>query len=399
MDDWVTAPLAEVLEFREGPGIMAADFRDAGVPLVRLAGLKSGADILEGCNFLDAEMVARKWDHFRLRRGDVLLSTSASLGEVATVNGRGVGAVPYTGIIAFRPSGSEVDASLIPHLLTAPIFKAQIEAMGVGSVMKHFGPSHLRKMFVTYPRSRRVQVAIARVLGALADKIAANDRVAIAALALAQTIYQRDTASASATPMLSEVEPILGGTPSRADSTLWRGSNPWLSVKDVTAAPHGIVAETVEHISDAALGPARLRPLPAGSVVLSARGTVGRVATLEIAASINQSCYGFLPSNIPAACLRFAIEGVVADARALAHGSVFDTLTMRSFEHLTLPDRTHEAWRETERAISPMTAVAAQAVRESLSLAATRDELLPLLMTGKVTVGDLPDELTEVATR
>ena len=144
MGDWLTSSLSEVLEFREGPGIMAADFREEGVPLVRLAGIKRGANILKGCNYLDPAIVERRWKQFRLKEGDVLLSTSASLGEVARVGSDGVGAVPYTGIISFRPRDSRIAASFIEHMLTTPSFKAQIEAMGVGSVMKHFGPSHLR---------------------------------------------------------------------------------------------------------------------------------------------------------------------------------------------------------------------------------------------------------------
>src|SRR4051794_32297619 len=91
----------EVIDFQEGPGILAKDFRDTGVPLVRLAGL-TGGDLLEGCNYLEPDMVSRTWAHFRLQEGDTLLSTSASLGRVARVSTRGVGAIPYTGIIRLR---------------------------------------------------------------------------------------------------------------------------------------------------------------------------------------------------------------------------------------------------------------------------------------------------------
>jgi type I restriction enzyme, S subunit len=173
MIERATMPLTDVLEFREGPGIMARDFRDSGVPLLRLAGLKTGAPLLEGCNFLDPRMVDAKWNHFRVEVGDVLLSTSASLGEVASVDESAVGAVPYTGIINFRPRDDRMSPRFIRFALTERSFKLQVEAMGVGSVMRHFGPSHLRKMTVTVP-PLAVQEGIADVLGALDDKIAAN---------------------------------------------------------------------------------------------------------------------------------------------------------------------------------------------------------------------------------
>src|SRR5712675_2132091 len=98
-DEWLEIPFSDVIDFQEGPGILAKDFHEHGVPLVRLAGLERGASILAGCNYLDPEVVARRWAHFALKRGDILLSTSASLGRIALVGDDAVGAIPYTGII------------------------------------------------------------------------------------------------------------------------------------------------------------------------------------------------------------------------------------------------------------------------------------------------------------
>lgn len=169
-------PLDDVLDFREGPGIMAYDFHDEGVPLIRLAGLKDGAALLTGCNYLSPAKVDAKWSQFRVHPGDVLLSTSASLGEVAVVDEAADGAIPYTGIIRFRPRDDRVCREFLPYALVSPSFQRQIEAMGVGSVMRHFGPFHLRQMTLELPPLAE-QRAIAEVLGALDDKIEANRKL------------------------------------------------------------------------------------------------------------------------------------------------------------------------------------------------------------------------------
>jgi type I restriction enzyme S subunit len=174
-EKWEVVPLVEVLDFREGPGIMARDFRESGVSLVRLAGLRQRGALLVGCNYLDPEMVSKRWDHFRLKEGDVLLSTSASLGEVAVVDSKGAGAIAYTGIIGFRPKNARILPEFIPFALAAPSFARQIEAMGAGSVLRHFGPLHLRQMTLQIPPVTE-QRAIADVLGALDDKIEANQQ-------------------------------------------------------------------------------------------------------------------------------------------------------------------------------------------------------------------------------
>jgi type I restriction enzyme S subunit len=148
---WPVCGLAEVTEFQEGPGILAKDFREEGVPLIRMAGLNAGRVSLKGCNFVDDQMVAKKWSHFRLVAGDILLLTSASFGNPAVVDAEAAGSIFYTGIIRFKPSTDKVDAGYLKHFLASPWFSRQSSAMASGAVIKHFGPTHLRQMTMPVP--------------------------------------------------------------------------------------------------------------------------------------------------------------------------------------------------------------------------------------------------------
>ncbi|HXG25925.1 MAG TPA: restriction endonuclease subunit S [Candidatus Binatia bacterium] len=187
--EWVEESFSEVIDFQEGPGILAKDFRDQGVPLVRLSGLERGASVLSGCNYLDPEMVAKRWSHFALAKGDILLSTSASLGRIAVVGDEAVGAIPYTGIIRMRPRDQRLVAEFIRYLLEGPGFQRQAEMVGAGSVIRHFGPMHLRQMTVTIPPPEE-QRAIAHILGTLDDKIELNRRMSETLEAMARALFK-----------------------------------------------------------------------------------------------------------------------------------------------------------------------------------------------------------------
>jgi restriction endonuclease S subunit len=150
-DKWLELEFPEAIDFQEGPGILANDFRSNGVPLIRLAGMDDGISLLNGCNYLDEELVARKYEHFRIKKGDIILSTSATLGKTSNVDEEAVGAIVYTGLVRMRPKNGNVYAPFIKYLLQSPRFIQQIESMGVGSVMKHFGPTHLKKISITLP--------------------------------------------------------------------------------------------------------------------------------------------------------------------------------------------------------------------------------------------------------
>lgn len=181
---------SEVIDFQEGPGIMAVDFRAEGVPLIRLAGLIDGVSLLTGCNFLDPEMVARKWSNFALRCGDVLLSTSASLGRVATVTDEAAGAIAYTGIIRMRPRGDATVPEIIRMILLSRDFQEQVEAVGAGSVLRHFGPTHLKSMKVTMPEIAK-QHAFAEVMRPMFAKQTANLRENATVASLRDTLLPK----------------------------------------------------------------------------------------------------------------------------------------------------------------------------------------------------------------
>ncbi len=188
-EEWTERAFDEVIDFREGPGILARDFREEGVPLVRLAGLGSGASILQGCDYLSPEAVERRWTQFRLAQGDVLLSSSAALGRIAIVGREGIGAIPYTGIIRMRPRDGSLYAPFIRYLLEGPDFQRQADMVGVGSVIRHFGPTHLRQMTIPVPPISD-QRAIAHILGMLDDKIELNRRMNATLEAMARALFR-----------------------------------------------------------------------------------------------------------------------------------------------------------------------------------------------------------------
>ncbi|WP_158854051.1 restriction endonuclease subunit S [Saccharothrix deserti] len=145
-------PLRYLVRYREGPGIMATDFRDSGIPLVRLSGLQDGQVTLKGCNYLNPSKVASKWSQFRLREGDYVISGSATMGAVSIVDDKSVaGAIPYTGLIILRPAIREIDMEYVSAFLRSTAFASQIDLLKAGATMQHFGPTHLSQIKMPLP--------------------------------------------------------------------------------------------------------------------------------------------------------------------------------------------------------------------------------------------------------
>ena len=147
---WLLSKFKRRVFFREGPGIMAADFTETGVPLLRIGNIKPGLILMGGCNYLLPEKVERQWRQFKLRLGDIVISASASTGIVSEVGIDAVGAIPYTGLITLRPK-SGVSKEYLKFFVISSTFLSQIEEYLKGSTIHHFGPTHLRQMLISVP--------------------------------------------------------------------------------------------------------------------------------------------------------------------------------------------------------------------------------------------------------
>ncbi|MFE9117248.1 hypothetical protein [Streptomyces sp. NPDC007172] len=165
---WDVVPLRYTITFQEGPGIMAADFRDDGIPLLRVSSVRTARSTLEGCNYLDPNEVDRRWSHFRVELGDLLISASASMGTVSEVTEETAGAVPYTGIIRIRPG--RMCKEFIRWFVVSGEFIDQVNSLKTGSTIQHFGPTHLAQMRVALPPIDE-QLRIAAYLDGEAAKI------------------------------------------------------------------------------------------------------------------------------------------------------------------------------------------------------------------------------------
>lgn len=171
--DWVVDRLPTVAFFQEGPGIMAVDFRSEGIPLIRLSGVGGTTVSLDGCNYLDPEKVDQKWAHFRLEPNDLLISTSATFGLISHVTDIAAGAIFYTGLIRFRPSDDRITIDYLKAFLGSPYFERQAKSAAVGGGIKHFGPTHLKKMMIPIPPLAE-QYKIAECLDSLDSQISAE---------------------------------------------------------------------------------------------------------------------------------------------------------------------------------------------------------------------------------
>lgn len=135
---------------------------------------------------------------------------------------------------------------------------------------------------------------------------------------------------------LSDLVKIIGGgTPKRKKEQYWNGNIPWLSVKDFNNNNRW-VSDTEDKITEIGLNESSTKLLDEGDLIISARGTVGEISQLSKPMAFNQSCYGLkaekkLTTND---FIYYWLKHNVNYVKNNTHGSVFDTITINTFDNL-----------------------------------------------------------------
>lgn len=135
---------------------------------------------------------------------------------------------------------------------------------------------------------------------------------------------------------LSEVMDLIGGgTPKTSIPEYWNGTIPWLSVKDFNN-DFRYVYKTEKSITQLGLKNSSTKLLQKGDIIISARGTVGEIATIPFTMAFNQSCYGLRAKKgtVTSDYLYYLIKHNISVLKKNTHGSVFDTITRNTFDNI-----------------------------------------------------------------
>lgn len=140
-------------------------------------------------------------------------------------------------------------------------------------------------------------------------------------------------------PLSELMEPVLGKTPKRSEDEYWGGDIQWASAKDISQSKTRHVYNTEENMTEAGREASNAKILPAGTVVVIARGaTMGRVAQLGEPMTFNQTCYALdTNDHLLDDYLYYAWQYVFGQVQAVSYGTVFDTITMKSFQDIEIP--------------------------------------------------------------
>ena len=331
---------------------------------------------------------------------DVLMSMIGTVGEVAVVKDHPNYAIKNVAL--FKCAGSKLKGKWLAYYLQSSDAQGHMSGNQKGSSQQFLSLKQLRSLPVPVADETYMQKVV-NILSTYDDLIENNQKQIKLLEEAAQRLYKEWFVDLrfpghETTPItdgipegwvrykFSEIASIMsGGTPKTDVKEYYDGNIPFYTPKDSDGSFFAF--DTITHISKSGLDHCNSQYYPSGTVIITARGTVGKTTILAVPMAMNQSCYALKCDELNSPYyLFFSLNKEVAALKTMANGGVFNTIIVKTFDsiHLTMP--THEVLVAFDAAISPIMDQVKVKMQQSARLAEARDRLLPKLMNGEIEV-------------
>jgi type I restriction enzyme S subunit len=369
--------------------------------------------------------------------GDLIFPKVGTIGKVGILSSLAEHKeyILSTNTMRLRPNSEIASRDYLYYYFLSPAIRNLIIALNSKSVQPVFNYTTLKSFEVILPPLYE-QKEIAHILGTLDDKIELNQQMNRTLEGIARALfkswfidfdpvrakldgrqpYGMDAEIAALFPDSFDDSPLgkipkgwkagtaddiitilSGGTPKTSMPVYWNGNIPWFSVKDAPAESDIYVLETEKYITESGVSNSSTQVLPVGTTIVSARGTVGRLALVGCPMAMNQSCYGITgKGNYASLFIYYFMRSAIISLQQQTHGTVFETITRQTFTTVKTVNPPAELAQEFDKAIRPLLQQIRGNLFEIKTLSSIRDTLLPKLLSGEIRVKDAEQALEAV---
>ena len=412
--------LGELVEVTRGASLSGQFYAEEG-KLIRLTlgnFNMNGGGFKENTSKTDLYYTGIVKDEFILNEGDIITPlTEQSLGLLGTT-----ARIPDSGkyiqsqdVALVKCKEGLLDPNFCYYLISSSIVRQQLSAGAQQTKIRHPSPDKTKDSTVWVPELE-VQKSIGRILSDIDEKIALNRQINDNLEAMAKQLYdywfvQFDFPNEEGKPYKSsggamvwneklkreipegwyaenicKIANILsGGTPSKAVDEYWNnGTIPFFGPTDCNGSVFQI--KTADHITQKGLEHSASSLFEEGIVIITARGSIGKLVIVGTPMAMNQSCYALQSKEGEYEYLYFLTTQLIDCLKAKGSGSVFKSIIASDIEHSTLCIATENVVSDFCKKVKPLFEKLKANTIEIAELTKQRDELLPLLMNGQASV-------------
>lgn len=373
---------------------------ESGHKLVTGKHIKNGQIDPSDAYYISEEDFTKINARSRVEQWDVLMSMIGTVGEVAVV--KNVPDYAIKNVALFKCGNSELKGRWLSYYLRTPFAKGHMSGNQKGSSQQFLSLKQLRDLPIPVLDNLKMQ-RIVKVLSVYDELIENNQKQIKLLEEAAQRLYKEwfidlRFPGYETTPVVNgvpdgwekhsfseKVSIMSGGTPKTELKEFYGGGIPFYSPKDHDGSFFAFKTEA--SITEAGLANCNSSLFPENTIIITARGTVGKTVLLAVPMAMNQSCYALKCDelNLPY-YLFFALNAEVQKLKAMSNGGVFNTIIVKTFDNIQIVFPSNGLAFRFEEKVSPIMEQIKAKMQENMLLTEARDRLLPKLMSGEIEV-------------
>src|SRR6266487_2480099 len=387
--------------------------------MIRTTNVKSGWIDLSDVKYVTQEVFERWTRRAIPKKGDVILTREAPLGEVGILR---TNDKIFLGqrLVQYRANSKYLDNKFLLYAFQENDLQSQIKALGSGATVEHMRVPDAEKLTLRLP-PLTMQHTIADILSAYDDLIENNTRRIAVLEEMAQMLYEEwfvkfrfpgyeqvRMVEAELGKMLEGwevaaigdiIQVLGGGTPSTKIPEYWNdGDIIWFSPTDLTSSATMFISDSAKKITSLGLKESSARLFPAYSVMMTSRATIGVVAINTKAACTNQGFIICIPNErLSAYQIYHWLMGNRQKINSLASGATFKEINRATFKQLQIAIPPENIGKLFDEFVHPIYKHVENLIQRNANLRRTRDILLPKLISGEIDVSSWVGGDAEVA--
>ncbi len=177
-----------------------------------------------------------------------------------------------------------------------------------------------------------------------------------------------------------------GGTPTSTNQDYYIGGKiPWINSGELN---NPVITDTSNYITELGLNNSSAKLYPQNTILVALYGaTAGKVSLLSFKACSNQAVCGVMPiDENMTTYIRYHLASLYEHFIILSSGSARDNISQDTIKNTILPIPRIEILKKYEDIVKPIVDKIIDNQKEVENITMQRDELLPLLMNGQVSV-------------
>lgn len=236
-----------------------------------------------------------------LKPGTLIMSIAATVG-VPVISG--VPACIHDGFVAIQ--NLKADQRFLLYLLKA--HESKLREAGQSGSQMNINSDIVRDLKVRIPEKRIEQEAVAAALWGADDAIDSLERLIAKKRDVKQGMMQELLLGRTRLPgfgdewretTLGSFSTVVGGgTPSTRVPAYWGGDIPWFTPAEITQKGSGLVLSSHRMITQEGLNNSAATVLPAGTVLVTSRASLGHCAVAGVPVATNQGFTSLVPIDM-----------------------------------------------------------------------------------------------------